>query len=81
MAATQPAVQHFRLGLLFAVGSAFTFGLSGPLAKSLMEAGWSPTAAVLEASLESREVPFPESDKWPPEPACRSSLPQARAPE
>lgn len=38
--------QHFRLGLLFAVGSAFAFGCSGPFAKSLMEAGWSPTAAV-----------------------------------
>ena len=37
---------QFRLGLLFAMGSAFTFGLSGPLAKSLMVAGWSPTAAV-----------------------------------
>ena len=39
-------VDHFRLGLLFAVGSAFTFALSGPLAKSLMDAGWTPTAAV-----------------------------------
>ena len=39
-------VDHFRLGLLFAVGSAFAFGSSGPFAKSLMEAGWSPTAAV-----------------------------------
>ncbi len=37
---------HFRLGLLFATASAFTFGMSGPLAKSLMLAGWSPTAAV-----------------------------------
>lgn len=37
---------HFRLGLAFAVGSAFTFGVSGPFAKSLMGAGWSPTAAV-----------------------------------
>lgn len=37
---------RFRLGLLFATGSAFTFGMSGPLAKSLMMAGWSPTAAV-----------------------------------
>ena len=37
---------HFKLGLAFAVGSAFTFGMSGPLAKSLMGAGWSPTAAV-----------------------------------
>lgn len=42
----RPAADHFRLGLVFAVASAFTFGLSGPLAKSLMEAGWSPTAAV-----------------------------------
>lgn len=46
MKAMAPAVDHFRLGLLFAIGSAFTFGMSGPLAKSLMEAGWSPTAAV-----------------------------------
>ncbi|MDZ4266226.1 MAG: EamA family transporter [Mycobacterium sp.] len=37
---------HFRMGLLFAIGSAFAFGSSGPFAKSLMEAGWSPTAAV-----------------------------------
>jgi drug/metabolite transporter (DMT)-like permease len=37
---------RFRLGLLFATASAFTFGMSGPLAKSLMVAGWSPTAAV-----------------------------------
>ncbi len=37
---------QFRLGLLFAIGSAFTFGMSGPFAKSLMVAGWSPTAAV-----------------------------------
>jgi drug/metabolite transporter (DMT)-like permease len=40
------AIDHFRLGLLFAVGSACAFGMSGPLAKSLMGAGWSPTAAV-----------------------------------
>jgi drug/metabolite transporter (DMT)-like permease len=46
MTTTQPAVDHFRLGLLFAVGSAFAFGSSGPFAKALMEAGWSPTAAV-----------------------------------
>jgi drug/metabolite transporter (DMT)-like permease len=38
---------HFRLGLLLAVTSAFAFGSSGPFAKSLMEAGWSPTAAVV----------------------------------
>jgi drug/metabolite transporter (DMT)-like permease len=38
--------RQFRTGLLFAIASAFTFGTSGPLGKSLMEAGWSPTAAV-----------------------------------
>ncbi|MDT5017679.1 MAG: hypothetical protein QOD39_3839 [Mycobacterium sp.] len=41
------AVDHFRMGLVLAVGSAFAFGSSGPFAKSLMEAGWSPTAAVI----------------------------------
>ncbi|MEV3901467.1 EamA family transporter [Mycobacterium sp. NPDC050551] len=41
-----PAVSEFRLGLMFAVGSALAFGMSGPLGKSLMVAGWSPTAAV-----------------------------------
>jgi drug/metabolite transporter (DMT)-like permease len=46
MATTKNANDHFRLGLLFAVGSAFAFGSSGPFAKALMEAGWSPTAAV-----------------------------------
>src|SRR5436305_12735423 len=46
MTTMKPAVDHFRVGLLFAVASALAFGLSGPLAKSLMEAGWSPTAAV-----------------------------------
>lgn len=43
---TRQQVDHFRTGLLFAIGSAFAFGSSGPFAKSLMEAGWSPTAAV-----------------------------------
>lgn len=43
---TTSSNDRFRLGLLFATGSAFTFGMSGPLAKSLMVAGWSPTAAV-----------------------------------
>ena len=37
---------QFRVGLIFAVGSALAFGMSGPLAKALMEGGWSPTAAV-----------------------------------
>ena len=48
MTATERAtVDHFRLGLMLAVGSAFAFGSSGPFAKALMEAGWSPTAAVV----------------------------------
>ena len=40
------STNRFRLGLAFAIASALAFGLSGPLAKSLMEAGWTPTAAV-----------------------------------
>jgi drug/metabolite transporter (DMT)-like permease len=36
----------FRLGIAFAVGSALTFGMSGPFAKVLMAAGWTPNAAV-----------------------------------
>ncbi|MDX1875590.1 DMT family transporter [Mycolicibacterium sp. 120266] len=43
---TRADTGQFRLGLLFAVASAFTFGMSGPLAKALMESGWTPTAAV-----------------------------------
>lgn len=43
---TEARADHFRSGLLFAIGSALAFGSSGPFAKSLMEAGWSPTAAV-----------------------------------
>jgi drug/metabolite transporter (DMT)-like permease len=46
MATTTHVSDHFRTGLLFAVGSAIAFGSSGPFAKALMEAGWSPTAAV-----------------------------------
>lgn len=44
---TRPVVDHFRLGLFLAIGSALAFGSSGPFAKSLMVAGWSPTAAVV----------------------------------
>jgi drug/metabolite transporter (DMT)-like permease len=36
----------FRLGIVFAVASALSFGMSGPLGKALMHAGWTPTAAV-----------------------------------
>ena len=41
------AAGHFRTGMIFAVASAFTFGMAGALGKSLIEAGWSPTAAVV----------------------------------
>lgn len=44
---TRPAAGHFRLGLTLAVASALAFGCSGPFAKALMSAGWSPTAAVV----------------------------------
>ena len=44
--AAAPRADQFRIGLLFAATSAFAFGMSGPFAKALMEAGWSPTAAV-----------------------------------
>nr|WP_090279389.1 EamA family transporter [Mycolicibacterium komanii]CRL75300.1 putative permease, DMT superfamily [Mycolicibacterium komanii] len=44
---TRPAADHFRFGLALAVGSAVAFGSSGPFAKALMEAGWTPTAAVV----------------------------------
>lgn len=36
----------FRRGVAFAIASAVTFGMSGPFAKALIEAGWSPLAAV-----------------------------------
>ena len=35
-----------RAGILLAVASAAGFGLAGPLAKSLLESGWSPAAVV-----------------------------------
>ncbi len=43
----RPAADPSRLGLMLAVGSAVAFGSSGPFAKALMTAGWSPTAAVV----------------------------------
>ncbi len=45
MLKAKPVEDHFRLGLMFAIGSAATFGMSGPFAKALMTAGWTPTAA------------------------------------
>ncbi|WP_218017680.1 EamA family transporter [Nocardia arizonensis] len=36
-----------RLGLCLAVVSAFSFGVSGPFAKALLDLGWTPASAVL----------------------------------
>ena len=46
MLMAKPATD-FRLGMAFALTSALSFGMSGPFAKALMDAGWSPTAAVI----------------------------------
>ncbi|MGH3348749.1 MAG: EamA family transporter [Nocardioides sp.] len=43
---TAVAARSTRAGLAFAVLSAMSFGLSGTLAKGLLEAGWTPGAAV-----------------------------------
>ena len=45
---TQTSAQRSRYasGLLFAVASAATFGLSGSLARAPLDAGWSPAAIV-----------------------------------
>ncbi|HYK29057.1 MAG TPA: DMT family transporter [Streptosporangiaceae bacterium] len=40
------ASNHARLGLAVAVGASAAFSTSGALAKSLIDAGWSPAAAV-----------------------------------
>jgi len=45
-----------RGGLALAVVSATAFGLSGPLAKALIESGWSPAAAVTLRSLVAAAV-------------------------
>ena len=47
VAAAPPLGSRLVGGLAFAVVSAATFGLSGPLARPLLEAGWSPGAIVL----------------------------------
>ncbi|MDF1603787.1 EamA family transporter [Nocardioides sp. YIM 152315] len=44
---TVPPGSRLAAGLAFAVVSAATFGLSGPLARPLLESGWSPGAIVL----------------------------------
>ena len=39
--------RHLGLGLVAMLASSAAFGTSGPFAKSLMTAGWSPGAVVL----------------------------------
>ena len=43
---SQTPAPRFAAGLAFAVVSAMSFGLSGTLAKGLLDAGWTPAAAV-----------------------------------
>jgi drug/metabolite transporter (DMT)-like permease len=42
----QQTGQRYGSGLLFALGSAASFGMSGALARSLLDLGWSPPAVV-----------------------------------
>src|SRR3546814_16976470 len=47
MAAPTPTIPHVRRsGLALGLGSAAAFATSGPFAKSLLDTGWSPGAAV-----------------------------------
>ena len=46
-ASHQRPVSRARVGLVFAMVSAVSFGLSGALARPLLESGWSPGAVVL----------------------------------
>lgn len=43
---TNDTIGRMRAGLIFAMISASSFGLSGPIARSLLDAGWSAGAAV-----------------------------------
>jgi drug/metabolite transporter (DMT)-like permease len=44
--AVVPGVSHRASGLVFAIAAAAAFGTSGPFVKPLLDAGWSPVAAV-----------------------------------
>lgn len=46
MSSTPPPAPRLSSGLWLALASAAAFGSSGPFAKSLLESGWSPAAAV-----------------------------------
>src|SRR5690348_10399939 len=51
--------QRTTSGLGVALASAASFGLSGPLARGLMDAGWSPAAAVAVRILVAAAVLLP----------------------
>ncbi|MFR9750909.1 EamA family transporter [Nocardia sp. 004] len=53
------AVRRWRAGLLCALASASSFGLSGPLARGLMNAGWSSVAVVAVRVLLAAAVLVP----------------------
>ncbi|MFD6392502.1 EamA family transporter [Nocardia sp. NPDC060259] len=53
------ASSRIRTGLLFALASAASFGLSGPLARGLMNAGWSAAAVVAARVLLAGVVLLP----------------------
>ncbi|WP_316576172.1 DMT family transporter [Nocardia canadensis] len=53
------ASSRIRTGLLFALASATAFGLSGPLARGLMNAGWSAAAVVAARVLLAGVVLLP----------------------
>ncbi|MBP2194238.1 drug/metabolite transporter (DMT)-like permease [Nocardia goodfellowii] len=52
-------VQRLRTGLIIAVASATSFGLSGSLARGLLDAGWSAAAAVAVRVLVAAAVLLP----------------------
>ncbi|MEV6275137.1 DMT family transporter [Nocardia sp. NPDC051832] len=52
-------VRRLRAGLIIAVASATSFGLSGSLARGLMDAGWSAAAAVAVRVLVAAAVLLP----------------------
>lgn len=54
-----PPASALGVGLVFAVVSAFSFGMSGTIAKGLIEEGWSPAAAVTARVLVAAVVLLP----------------------
>ncbi|MGW6423205.1 EamA family transporter [Nocardia sp. NPDC055053] len=56
---THDSVTRMRSGLLLALASATSFGLSGPLARGLMNAGWSAAAVVAARVLLAGVVLLP----------------------